>query len=159
MQGYSTKQGRNIMRKTLGFAAAVLVAGLAPAAAQATTFSGSCQDIAGTATFDKPLKQAQEANHYDFAGTATCTGTVNGMKLPDGSPVHIHVAGDGNLGCVEGEGNDGKGTITLDSTGQVVGFLMNFTSKASEVTIDLRGARTGAGTGSASFFNQSDPMA
>src|SRR3954454_23301367 len=104
MQGYSTKQGRTTMRKTLGFAAAVLVAGLAPAAAHATTFSGSCHDIAGTATFDKPLKQAQEQNHYDFLGKATWTGTVDGKQLPDGSPVHIHVSGDGNLGCVQGAG-------------------------------------------------------
>src|SRR4051812_13710941 len=98
MQGYSTKQGRITMRKTLGFAAAVLVAGLAPAAAQATTFSGNCDDIAGTATFDKPLKQATEKNHYDFVGTAHCnSGVVDGKQLPDGSAVHIHVAGDGDL--------------------------------------------------------------
>src|SRR5688500_13173622 len=104
------------MRKTLGLGAVLLVAGLAPAAANATTFSGTCDDITGTATFKKPLKSEQGPNHYDFDGVAHCSGTVDGKKLPDGSPVHISVGGDGNLGCVEGEGKDGKGTITLDAT-------------------------------------------
>ena len=147
------------MRKTLGLGAVVLVAGLAPAAANATTFSGTCDDITGKATFTKPLTSEKMPNHYEFKGTAHCSGIVDGKKLPDRSPVHVSVGGDGALGCVSGEGKDGKGTITLDATGQKVGFLMDFTSTASEVDITLRGAKGGSGTGSASFFNESDPMA
>src|SRR3954447_2968893 len=123
------------MRKILGLGAVVLVAGLAPAAANATTFSGSCNDIAGTATFAKPLTSQNGANHYDFAGTAHCDGTVDGKAIPAQSPVHVHVAGDGDLGCTQGSGKGGVGTITLDATKQVVGFLMDFTSTASEVDI------------------------
>jgi len=146
------------MRRILGLGAVVLVAGLAPAAANATTFSGTCDDIAGKALFDKPLKSDPAPNHYDFSGTAHCDGTVDGKKLPDKSPVHVHVAGDGNLGCQSGEGKDGKGTITLDATGQTVGFLMDFTSTASQVDIKLRGAKGGSGTGSASFIDQNNPV-
>jgi hypothetical protein len=145
------------MHSRLGLAAAVLVAGLVPASASATTFSGSCDDIAGTATFEKPLTSEQAANHYDFSGSAHCTGTVNGAKL-DKAPVTVRVGGDGNLGCAQGEGKNGIGTITL-SDGRSVGFLMDFTSTASEVDIKLRGAKSGSGTGSASFFNQTDPAA
>src|SRR3954447_8477596 len=148
---------REQMQARLGLAAAVLVAGLVPASASATTFSGSCDDIAGTAAFEKPLTSTQGANHYDFSGSAHCTGTINGAKL-DKAPVTIHVGGDGNLGCAQGEGKNGVGTITL-SDGRSVGFLMDFTSTASEVDIKLHAVKSGAGTGSASFFNQTDPAA
>ena len=146
--------------RSLKLAAAVVAAlALVPAAASATTYEGTCDDITGTAKFAKPLTGTKGPNSYDFNGTAHCTGKVNGKAMTD-EPVAIHVAGPGNLGCSSGESTDkGKGTITVKSTGVVIDFLMTFTATLTEVDIKLEGLKSGTGTGQASFFNRADPLA
>jgi hypothetical protein len=140
---------------TVGLAVAVAMA-FVPAAAQASTFSGKCNDIAGTAKFGHPLNSTQADNTYDFAGTAHCDGTVNGKDVK-GAPVALHVAGPGNMSCAKGDSTaSGKGAITFKDTGVVIPFLMDFTATASEVTLTLKGIASGTGSGNASFFNK-DP--
>src|SRR4051812_48658298 len=103
------------MRKTLSVLAAVAAFGVAPGIAHATKFYGSCEDIAGTATFE-PNGVGSDAKdtNYDFTGTAHCDGAVGDTKLSK-APVHVHVSGPANVSCSSGKSTgDGKGTITLD---------------------------------------------
>lgn len=146
------------MRKTFGLIVAIGVVGVAPGVAHATKFWGNCDNIAGTATFSPNgvSSQAQDTT-YDFNGQATCTGAVGDQKL-DNAPVHVHVSGPANVSCTSGQSTgDGHGTITLDSNGQTVPFLMTFTATGSEVDITIKGVAGGSGTGHASFIDQSNP--
>jgi hypothetical protein len=148
------------MRRTIGLLATIIGVAAIPAVAQATTFSGTCDPIKGTAKFGSPLTSAQGPNTYDFKGTAKCTGKVDGKAVTD-VPVTVAVAGPGNLSCSQGASTeDGDGTITIDATGQKVRFKMAFTSVASEVDITIKNLKgVKSGTGHASFADKDHPDA
>jgi hypothetical protein len=148
------------MRRKLGLLAAIAAFVAIPGVAHATTFSGACNDIAGKAKFDPALKSQPAAGTYSFAGKATCTGKIDG-KAASAVPVTIKVDGTGTIGCSQGQSDPnkpGQGTITVDSTGQSIPFLMSFSAVASEVNITIKGTKSGSGTGSASFFDQNNPQ-
>jgi hypothetical protein len=144
------------MMRRIGLAAAIVAFGAVPGVAHATKFSGTCDPIKGTATFDPPLTSNTAHGSYDFSGSATCTGKVDGKDV-NGS-VQVAVKGAGDLSCSSGKSDmPGQGTLTFDATGQTVHFLMTFTATLSEVDITLTGEKGGKGTGHASFADKDHP--
>lgn len=137
----------------------MLVLGLgasAVPASAATTFEGAC-DVAGTAKFEKPLTGSKGPNHYDFNGTGTCSGLLNGMQVEE-APVEVAVGGDGNLSCAGSESTaPGPGTFVFTEQGVTVPFTLEFTAVASEVDLLLKGQKSGEGTGHASFLTPDLP--
>lgn len=135
----------------------VALAASAGAASADVTFGGTC-DVAGTAKFEKPLKGGEmQPNHYDFTGTGTCSGLLNGAQV-DAAPVEVAVGGDGNLSCSGSESTaPGPGKFVFTEKDVTVPFTLEFTAIASEVDLVLKGQKSGEGTGHASFLTPDLP--
>lgn len=139
-----------------------LTALMAPAASAEDSFGGSCA-VSGSATFGTPLTFTQGPNTYEFSGTGTCDGTLNGAALTD-APIEALVRGEGNLSCGSSESTKpGPGTFVFtkgtpakaDDT--TIPFTLEFTATGSEVDLTLKGERSGDGTGHASFLTPEAP--
>jgi len=140
------------MRRILLIAPLALAAFvLAPmATANAATVSGACT-VSGTAHFTPTgLKSVPGPMGYDFTGTGTCNGTLNGTPVTN-SPVTAHAAGSGTLSCVGAVSTGGSGTLAFTSAGVTIGFQVDLVGAGSEVTFVLTGNGGGNGVGHATF--------
>ena len=89
-------------RKMLVLTAAIIALAVQPAEAGAATehsFAGSCA-IVGVAEVDHPVTMLPSPNHVVFRGRGTCSGTLDGKRLPTGgAPVALKSSGDKLTGC------------------------------------------------------------
>jgi hypothetical protein len=125
---------------------------LAPmATANAATVSGACT-VSGQAHFTPTgLKAVPGPMTYDFTGSGTCNGTLDGNPITN-APVSAHAAGAGTLSCLGAASTGGSGTLTFPAAGNVtVGFGISLVGTGSEVTFVLTGNGGGAGVGHATF--------
>jgi hypothetical protein len=163
------------LRRGIGGALIVLIAaflGLAGNAPADIAFRAKCSGT-GVATFDHPLTPTEQANGYTFTtgspgvdasgdtipDRTVCTNiTINGRPAPDADgPVHAVIRGlDQTMSCATGRGTGAYGVITL-ANGVRLPFLVDFSSVLTEVTLTLRGLRSGAATGHASFAPYAPP--
>src|SRR5262245_58975600 len=119
-------------------------------ASAANTVSGAC-NIGGSAQFTPTgLTSTPQTMGYDFSGTGTCSGTLNGVEVLN-APVTAHAAGSGTLSCAGAVSTGGSGTITFVSQGVTVGFGLDLVGTGSEVELVLAGNGGGAGVGHATF--------
>jgi len=119
-------------------------------ASAANTVTGACQ-IGGAAQFSPTgLQNTPQTLGYDFSGTGTCSGTLNGVQVVS-APVTAHASGSGTLSCAGAVSTGGTGTITFVSQGVTVGFGVTLVGSGSEVEIALTGNGGGAGAGHATF--------
>ena len=116
------------------------------ASASANTVSGACE-LSGTATFTSPLGLVPGSNGFNFSGSGTCSGTLNGATITN-APASASATGTGTLGCSVSEGT-GSGTLTVN--GSPVGFTMTLVGTASEVELLIAGDSGGDGVGHATF--------
>ena len=115
-------------------------------ASAANTVSGAC-DLSGTASFGSPLGLVPGSNSFNFSGSGTCSGTLNGATITN-APASATATGTGTLGCTVSEGT-GSGTLTVN--GSAVGFTLTLVGTASEVELLLSGNSGGNGVGHATF--------
>jgi hypothetical protein len=120
------------------------------ASASAATVSGACT-IDGSATFSPDgLKAAPATLGYDFSGTGSCSGTLNGNTITN-SPVQAHASGNGTLSCAGAVATGGTGTLTFPNQGVTIGFGISLVGTGSEVEFVITGNGGGAGAGHATF--------
>src|SRR4051794_21329942 len=140
------------MRRTLlMLPLALALFALAPVASAgaANSVSGACS-IGGSATFTpNGLQAAPQTLTYNFSGTGTCTGTLNGSPIVN-APVSANAGGSGTLSCAGAVSTGGTGTLTF-SGGASVGFGIDLVGTGSEVEFVLTGNGGGAGVGHATF--------
>src|SRR4051794_6801748 len=140
------------MRRTLlMLPLALALFALAPVASAgaANSVSGACS-IGGSATFTpNGLQAAPQTLSYNFSGTGTCTGTLNGSPVVN-APVSASAGGTGTLSCAGAVSTGGSGTLTF-SGGATVGFGVDLVGTGSEVEVVLTGNSGGAGLGHATF--------
>ena len=136
------------MRRLLVASAALAAFVLIPvaSASAANTVSGECL-LNGTATFGSPLGAVPGANSFNFSGSGTCSGTLNGAPITNAA-ASASASGSGTLGCSASEGT-GSGTLTANGTS--IGFTFTLVGTASEVELLLTGNSGGAGVGHATF--------
>ena len=125
---------------------------LAPvgSASAANTVSGECT-ISGSAAFSpNGLTATPSTLTYNFGGTGTCSGTLNGAPITN-APVSASASGTGTLSCAAAASTGGTGTLTFPSQGVTIGFGINLAGAGSEVAFTLTGNGGGAGAGHATF--------
>jgi hypothetical protein len=130
-------------------ALALLALSPVASASAANTVSGTCT-IGGSATFSPTgLQNTPQTMGYNFSGTGTCSGTLNGSPVVN-APVSASASGSGTLSCAGAVSTGGSGTLTF-STGATVGFGVDLVGTGSEVEFVLTGNAGGAGVGHATF--------
>src|SRR5204862_1584855 len=112
------------MRRLLLLMLALTLAALAlpvASASAANTVNGAC-NIGGSAHFTpNGLQATPQTLGYNFSGTGTCSGTLNGVQVVN-APVTANASGSGTLSCAGAVATGGSGTITFVSQGVTVGF-------------------------------------
>jgi hypothetical protein len=141
------------MRRILLMLPLALVAfALAPvaAASAANTVSGECT-VSGSASFTpNGLQGTPQTLGYNFSGTGTCSGTLNGTPITN-APVSANASGSGTLSCAGAVSTGGTGSIAFTGQGVTVGFGIDLVGTGSEVEFVLTGNGGGAGVGHATF--------
>jgi len=140
------------MRRLLALLALTLgVTVLAPvASSSAATVSGACV-ISGSASFSpNGLTATPQSLTYNFGGTGTCSGTLNGAPITN-APVSASASGSGTLSCAASVSTGGTGSLTFPAQGVTIGFGINLAGCGSEVGFTLTGNGGGAGAGHATF--------
>jgi hypothetical protein len=140
------------MRRLLALLALTLGAiVLAPvASSSAATVSGVCT-ISGSANFaPNGLTNTPSSLSYDFGGTGTCSGTLDGAPIAN-APVSAHASGPGTLSCAASLSQNGTGTLTFPAQGVTIGFGITLAGGGTEVGFTLTGNGGGAGAGHATF--------
>jgi hypothetical protein len=136
------------MRKCLIACAAVSAFVLIPvaSASAANTVSGECV-LNGTATFGSPLGPVPGSNSFNFSGSGSCSGTLNGAAITNAA-ASASATGSGTLGCTASDAT-GSGTLTVN--GAAVGISFTLVGTASEVELLINGASSGSAIGHATF--------
>lgn len=136
------------MKRVLVACAAFAAFALIPvaSASAANTVSGECL-LSGTATFGSPLGPVPGSNSFNFSGSGTCSGTLNGAAITNAA-ASASASGTGTLGCSASEGT-GTGTLTVNGT--PVGFTLTLAGTVSEVELLISGASSGDAVGHATF--------
>jgi hypothetical protein len=115
---------------------------------------GGCQ-LAGTATFSKPIKATPQAVTYTFTGSLTgCKGTTS---VKSGT---VKASGAGTLSCAEGR-SSGTASITWN-TGTTSTASFSTTSAAAVTAISGKvtgGTFAGESTPGAIVFSTTTPQA
>jgi hypothetical protein len=140
------------MRRFLLIGLALAAFALVPAASAsaANTVTGACS-IAGSAHFSpNGLTNTPTALGYNFSGTGSCSGTLNGTPIVS-APVSTNVNGSGTLSCAAAVSTTGTGTLTFPNQGVTIGFSISLAGAGSEVGFAITGNGGGAGAGHASF--------
>ena len=138
---------------------AMLAALLAPSAAAANTFDGSCT-LSGMFKFDPPLSNELQATSFRDYASGTCTGTLNGVPQVD-APVVIRGKGSGTLSCLAGRAtNLGKLIFNRGTKNQAddvtIGFVAETTGGLLEFVGTFRGAVSGTGIAHVNFLPYAD---
>lgn len=126
----------------------------------ANTFSGSCK-FSGTAAFDPPLTNTQQAGTQQVQATGTCSGTFTGRngrahQLND-APVSwqtTEYTPDGS--CAAGT-DSGSGKITFEYG--TIGFTISENTVGPVAVFTLKGALGGSAAGQANISPSADPVA
>jgi hypothetical protein len=127
-----------------------LVAFALAAATSANTVSGECT-VSGSASFTpNGLQGTPQTLGYNFSGTGTCSGTLNGTPITN-APVSANASGSGTLSCAGAVSTGGTGSIAFTGQGVTVGFGIDLVGTCSEVEFVLTGNGGGAGVGHATF--------
>jgi hypothetical protein len=146
------------MRRALSltiFCATAIALAPAASASAITSFNGQC-DLSGTSAFAPALAVTPLERGYDFAGTGTCTGTLDGTAV-DGAAVSATVSGSGTLSCLGSSSSGGAGVLTFTDLGKSLGFRLDLAGAGSEVALHVRGNNGGDGVGRASFLAGAGP--
>jgi hypothetical protein len=116
------------------------------------SFAGSCS-VQGTNAFDPPATNESQPLRYEFNGTGTCTGKLNGRDVKD-APVKAHTGGRSEGGCRSAHTTaPGDGLIAFDS-GELIRNTFDFTSNSTEIDGTAYGERAGTADIHASFATQ-----
>ena len=141
------------MRKLLAMlalSACALVLVPATSASAANTVSGEC-NIAGTATFSpNGLTATPQTLSYNFGGTGTCTGTLNGAPILN-APVSAGANGTGTLSCAGAVATGGTGVLIFPNHNVTINFGIDLVGTGSEVEFVITGNGGGNGVGHATF--------
>lgn len=126
----------------------------------AKTFSGSCK-LSGTAVFDPPLTNTQQAGTQQVQATGTCSGTFTGRN---GRAHHLNNA-PVSWQTMEYT-PDGSCTVgTLSGTGKVtfqygtINFTISENTVGPVAAFTLKGAQGGSAAGQANISPSADPVA
>ena len=136
------------MRRFLIACAAMAALALVPvaSASAANTVSGGCV-LNGTATFGSPLGPVPGSNSFNFNGSGSCSGTLNGAAVTNAA-ASATATGAGTLGCTASDAT-GSGTLTINGT--PIGISFTLVGTASEVELLINGGAGGNAIGHASF--------
>ena len=119
---------------------------------QLDSFAGTCS-LKGDVTFSPPAKNEAQALTYDYAAKGTCSGTLDGRKVSD-APVALRQGGHSQGGCQQAATTTpGDGVLSF-SSGEAIGFTLDFTTHGTEVSGEGYGLRSGIARGSATFATQ-----
>ena len=104
-------------------------------------FSGKCSSQ-GSNRFEPPATNTSQPLRYDYEGTGTCTGTLNGREVKD-APVRMMTGGRSEGGCRSARTTaPGDGRVIFD-TGEVIRTTFDFTSQSTEIDGTAYGERAG----------------
>jgi hypothetical protein len=147
--------------KRVGLIAAMATLGalLAPSAAAANTFDGSCT-VSGVFQFHPPLSNELEATSFRDYASGTCAGRLNGIPQVE-APVVIRGKGSGTLSCLAGRAmNFGKLIFTRGTNNQADDVKINFVAETTggllEFVGTFRGAVSGTGIAHVNFLPYAD---
>jgi hypothetical protein len=146
----------------LGVVLIVGQAGVDRAAASdgTNTFSGSCK-LSGTAAFDPPLTNTQQAGTQQVQATGTCSGTFTGGN---GRAHHLNNA-PVSWQTTEYTPGASCSTGTLSGSGKVtfqygtISFTISETTVGPVAAFTLKGAEGGSAAGQANISPSADPVA
>jgi hypothetical protein len=117
----------------------------------AHAFAGSCA-VEGDVTFTPPARNQPAPGTYDYQGTGTCSGTLDGAEVQD-APVFLRHSGPAQVSCVMAYTRaPGPGVMTF-ADGRSIGYTVDFTTTLTEVDGTLYGERSGIAPAHATFFN------
>ena len=113
----------------LPFALAAFALAPVAAASAANTVTGACT-VSGSASFTpNGLQATPQTLGYNFNGTGTCSGTLNGTPITN-APVSASASGSGTLSCAGAVTTGGTGSITFTGQGVSVGFGIDLVGTA-----------------------------
>jgi hypothetical protein len=122
---------------------------LAPAPT-ADRFEGSCS-FEGVVRFTPPATNTPTDLVYEWDGTGTCTGALNGRDV-SGAPAKAHQAGRSYGSCRQARTTEpGQGAITFRG-GETIRYTQDFRSTSTEVDLTYYGERSGFARGHATFL-------
>jgi hypothetical protein len=115
-------------------------------------FAGSCS-VQGSNKFDPPATNTSQPLAYEFNGSGTCTGKLNGRDVTN-APVRAFTGGRSEGGCRSARTTTpGQGRLVFDS-GELVRYTFDFTSNSTEIDGTAYGERSGTADLHASFATQ-----
>jgi hypothetical protein len=116
----------------------------------ADRFSGSC-DFEGVVEFTPPATNAEARDLvYDWEGTGTCSGELNGRKVE--AAADAHQTGPAHATCSQARTTrPGTGAIKF-AGGETVHYTLDFSSVGTEVDLMFYGERSGFARAHASFL-------
>jgi hypothetical protein len=121
------------------------------------SFAGSCS-LQGDVAFSPPATNTPTPLTYDYHGTGTCTGTLDGRALSDGA-VTVRQSGPADGSCPRAvTTSPGSGAMTF-ADGTTIPYTLDFSFVGTEGTIWLYGERSGTATGHGTLLTQRTPPA
>jgi hypothetical protein len=124
-------------------------------AARADSFAGSCS-LHGPVTFTPPVTNTAGSLFYEYNGTGTCSGTLDGRAVSNAA-VSLHHSGPSEGSCIRAQTPaPGHGTIAF-ATGEVIAYTLDFATVGTEVDFTFNGQRSGTARGLGNFITQSTP--
>ncbi|MEA2450890.1 MAG: hypothetical protein QOG63_2822, partial [Thermoleophilaceae bacterium] len=124
---------------------------LAPSA-RADSFEGSCS-VQGDVSFSPPATNTEGPLRYDYTGSGTCSGTLDGRDVTD-APVELHQSGRSQASCSKHVTSEpGTGTMTFAS-GETLRFTLDFSGAGTEDDFTFYGDRSGFARGHGTFTTQ-----
>ena len=119
------------------------------------SFEGTCE-IEGNVHFSPPATYQQQILTVDYAGTGTCSGTLDGHAVSD-APVDMrnHVQSDGS--CVRAQTlAPGPGSLSFDN-GPTIAYTFEFTYVLSDGVLTFEGRKSGTAVGHGTFLTPRTP--
>jgi hypothetical protein len=139
-----------------GLATGVFLGGGALQASAETSFSGGCTG-SGKATFAHPVTNTAADNSYDFFGSGTCSGTLNGQSISD-DPFSARMVGAFHGSCLQAQSTGpGWGVGMFGREHVLLLFTQQFVSAGPMLQFSFAGQKSGGGIGFATYLTPSTP--